>query len=709
MSNVLTVGRSSSSKKRSLLSTPNNDDGDKNITEPPSRRSRTLTTPPPPLHDAASFEAKFAPLQVKALQQQLDHERSLRLLDAKKAQQMQQRLERQIQFAVEEANEYKSMLTDFQQESENHTTELQKDRNRAMEQLRDCQYQLQELQEAATFQHALSLEKQNKILLERQLEAKSKQVENLEDEIENLKNELKAVLARKQVVPDANLQQGATSPAPTAVMKELNQVRIQLADSQRQYRQLQRATHQWHEQAKLYVKEREMVRTSAARVTTLEDQLRQSQTSYERLVAEHAAWKEFSNSLRQQLQLGSDTIDGEATASIGGPPEVATIMRHLKASQKTLQETQDERSSLQRRLEKAEQDLESSRKLLQEKDMAESRWERERKQLQQQLDSSKCDLQTLQAKEAIWKREADSLRALMLTYEDFPMPASSSTLPTDSATAVAGPKVASLELNISTLREELKVVHEEKSRLADDKNAMIKERDELQQEVDRLQTRLAKIQAAIIMERHKAQEAEDRACKLEALAGKGAYNPEESRALHLKRNPLTEAIQAKYETEIQVLRKRLADVTAAGATEEGGEGNAVNVSTITTTSVGTPQLDPEKLHQRLKDTFTEHAALFREAVYLITGYKVDMLAGRARPTFRVRSVYAEQEHDELIFMWPKKTEGGTITFLDLMDTPFAKVLSTTDSYQYMTKFKSMPAFMASVQLSLFDKTTVVIS
>ena len=48
-----------------------------------------------------------------------------------------------------------------------------------------------------------------------------------------------------------------------------------------------------------------------------------------------------------------------------------------------------------------------------------------------------------------------------------------------------------------------------------------------------------------------------------------------------------------------------------------------------------------------------------------------------------------------------------MTSLDLTDTDLAKALSTTDSYQYMTKFNSVPGFLASVQLSLFEKQTFI--
>jgi hypothetical protein len=94
-------------------------------------------------------------------------------------------------------------------------------------------------------------------------------------------------------------------------------------------------------------------------------------------------------------------------------------------------------------------------------------------------------------------------------------------------------------------------------------------------------------------------------------------------------------------------------------------------------------------------------------VYLITGYKIDMLLEKSTPYFKVRSVYAEREEDVLVFNWPKGVKQPKS--LDLRANDFARVLSTTDGYQYLTKYDSMPGFMASTQLSLLEKCTFVAS
>ena len=94
----------------------------------------------------------------------------------------------------------------------------------------------------------------------------------------------------------------------------------------------------------------------------------------------------------------------------------------------------------------------------------------------------------------------------------------------------------------------------------------------------------------------------------------------------------------------------------------------------------------------------------REGVYLMTGFKIDMIPGTDRPRFKLRSVFAEQEQDHLMFQWPT---GKDVQSLDLLNTDLAKALTSTPSYAYISKFHSLPAFLASVQLSLFEKQTMM--
>lgn len=167
----------------------------------------------------------------------------------------------------------------------------------------------------------------------------------------------------------------------------------------------------------------------------------------------------------------------------------------------------------------------------------------------------------------------------------------------------------------------------------------------------------------------------------EAWAGKGSFNPDTTRVVHFTETPLVQAMKE----EIDVLKRQLEVAKGPKSSSKSAHHN------------------PDKLNQRLKENFKEQIATFREGVYIATGFKFDMLPGTDRPTFRVRSLYSANEKDHLLLKWPKTEE---VSSLDILNTDFAKTLAeTSPSYQYMTKFHSLPAFLASVQLSLFENTT----
>jgi hypothetical protein len=255
-----------------------------------------------------------------------------------------------------------------------------------------------------------------------------------------------------------------------------------------------------------------------------------------------------------------------------------------------------------------------------------------------------------------------------------------------------------MESALATARDEIKVIKQERDRLIKEVEGTAMGKQSLEKEHDRVLDKFTKLRDALMAERAKAEKANDRAIQAETLAGKGQFNPERTRALHLEKNPLSDAIRERYQTEINALKKQLGKVSSDTTPTRMH-------SQATTPTTASAEVDPEKLHKRLKDTFKEQIGIFREGVYLITGYKVDMLLDKSTPYFKVRSVYGEREEDVLIFNWPKGVKQPKS--LDLRGTDFANVLSKTDAYQYLTKFDSMPGFMASTQLSLLEKCTFV--
>lgn len=123
--------------------------------------------------------------ELQSLRSELEHERSLRELDQRRAAQTKSRLERQVQFASEEAEDAKQLLEANRIESEGHIQNLREGRQEALEELRDCQAQLVDVEELlpdvddATAQDKIAQ-------LEAQLEARTEQVESLRKSLEEV-------------------------------------------------------------------------------------------------------------------------------------------------------------------------------------------------------------------------------------------------------------------------------------------------------------------------------------------------------------------------------------------------------------------------------------------------------------------------------------------------------------------------------------------
>lgn len=657
----------------------------------------------PLLRAAAAASSPFvtteaARMEIEALRAELEHERSLRALEARRAQQTRVRLEQHLDLAAKEAKETKAVLEETQRESEIHMEQLRDARNDALQQLRQIQNaSLEDENERDVLEQQAEMAREKQRLLESQLSAMTQEVESLRHEmlLEQQQKERAQEHdddgSENNVSPQKILEPSG-SLAPTAVLKELNRTRLLLAESERKHRQLVRKSDEWQQRSKQYVQQQEAARISSFRINQLETQLRNETKELEALRAQNSSWISFGKSLNRALrQVDKQSPAFSDTVNDVLPPETAKVMRLFEKAQMENQRLQQEIESLQQELETSRAHVSSSQQELKTSQAEIARSKEQLEEVKGRLQQTEFDVQTMRAQEGIWKREAESLRSLMKTYDDETVVTKKSTAK-DSSTPPITTK--GMELSLANAQDEIRLLTEERSRLSAQVESLQTQQAELRTEHERVVEKFGRLKNALNEEKQKAQVSEERACKAEALAGKGHFNADETRVLHLKQNPLTEAIKERYEQEISALNKRLQEATGDKATK------AKRTST-------TPEVDPHKLHTRLKESFKEQIGLFREGVYLMTGYKVDMLPKTDRPTFRVRSVYAERESDHLMFVWPKSSSDEAPSSLDLMDTEQAKILATTDSYAYMTKYNSLPAFLASVQLNLFEKQTLV--
>ena len=127
--------------------------------------------------------------------------------------------------------------------------------------------------------------------------------------------------------------------------------------------------------------------------------------------------------------------------------------------------------------------------------------------------------------------------------------------------AITAATAQSFEVSYDAAQKQIQVLTQDRDHLAKELETLREEQKEQQKEHARVVEKFGKLREALMVERTKVDEAESRAFKAEALAGKGSFNTEESRVLHLQRNPLTEAIRDRYETEIRALHRQLEEAT----------------------------------------------------------------------------------------------------------------------------------------------------
>jgi mitotic spindle assembly checkpoint protein MAD1 len=158
------------------------------------------------------------------------------------------------------------------------------------------------------------------------------------------------------------------------------------------------------------------------------------------------------------------------------------------------------------------------------------------------------------------------------------------------------------------------------------------------------------------------------------------FVPERTRVLHLAHNPFSMARKTPLGSPVSTLPmdeiKRLRQTVRKASTLEGEGGDkaaapesseannqSMNMSMMKPTSSSSTAAtaasiaDAAKMNLRLKEMFKERITAFREAVYLLTGYKIDLYSAEpstaggsgSLPRLRLRSMYSEKADDCLLF------------------------------------------------------------
>lgn len=194
--------------------------------------------------------------------------------------------------------------------------------------------------------------------------------------------------------------------------------------------------------------------------------------------------------------------------------------------------------------------------------------------------------------------------------------------------------------------------------------------------------------------------------RLERLHMQGDYDPTTTKVIHMKMNPLTQlqnhraAERERLRAENERLKERLKlmeDAVAAG--ERPHDLTAVIEQRLKDPNASAEEFQAqlmaaENKYQRLTETYKQATKDYREGVYILTGYKIDM---PQMNQFSVMSQYAETPNDYLQF----QHERGA---MELLDTSYAR--SLRELTEQHLKQSGIPVFLSALTMELYSRQTV---
>jgi Mitotic checkpoint protein len=667
--------------------------------------------------------------QIESLQIELDHERDRRRLDQKKSKHSIEALQEQLSLLKTEMKQMQTLFDETSEHNEKRIQQLSEARDKALNMNRQYQIQVERMEAELcnplvpedetipmnSIQKELKLYQKLNERLSEQIRSYSENEIAYQTEISNLKSivQQKLLELEEKTTHESN-KHPLLEEAPPSVLQELNRCRLQLANRERQIRQLEHSNYAQIERFNTLLRENEVLQIQLKRYPVLQSELQTLHQQSAKQEAELNAWNEFSKQMTDMMRKSPYFPMEESNVQFG-PPEISSILRFIEGNR-----ARESALSLQSPKLGSEgrdysgMDKSDSGDPISAEDTSDLRsrevlFHESKAQLRSM--AQKYELAQHQIK--LYQREIESYKQLIETYEKqilLQLGKETSDIVEVSAKELVDPTLEALRINVENTIEQLKKLQEAYDAALLDLEENQTELGKKEAKLHHVRTKYGKLKDAFDTERERRAVAEERVAYAEQLSGKGSFDEKKTRILHLTETPLVEALKE----EVHVLQRQLEQITKSASASSPSDAivthNGISEPVVTP---GVP--NPEKLIQRLKENFKEQIGLFREGVYLMTGYKVDMLTSHAdRPTFRLRSVYAENEDDQLLFQWPhdrKPTDSGhapiSVTSLDILNTDLAKILASTPSYEYMSKFHSLPAFLASVQLSLFEKQTVI--
>ncbi|EDV27400.1 uncharacterized protein TRIADDRAFT_63616 [Trichoplax adhaerens] len=175
----------------------------------------------------------------------------------------------------------------------------------------------------------------------------------------------------------------------------------------------------------------------------------------------------------------------------------------------------------------------------------------------------------------------------------------------------------------------------------------------------------------------------------------GYYDPLTTKIIHFRNNPAFLAAENR-KLVLQQLRRECDRLKEIILGSESSNPSNLKILQKEIRELREQLANAEKFNQRLKEIVREKIKVFREACYILTGYRIDDI-GENR--YKLQSIYAEHPGDYLIF---SIATGGKV---NLLETDFLNTIADLLD-KYVSAYNAIPALLSAVTMQLFNLQTI---
>jgi hypothetical protein len=531
-----------------------------------------------------------------------------------------------------------------------------------------------------------------KSVLAKSEEARSAQVRNADLELKISKLEQQVLSARLDIGGGASSSSSSAGGGGDAA--EMRELRARLHETEgalrRKTREAERLELKVHNQAVLQEENAGLASKVAAMQASV-DSAQALTTRHQVLLEEKKTWTSLFRSVISPSSEGG-AVQGEDddadTTPLAALRQLSSAQQKCTLLLRAQGELEATKTDLKRQLLRAEADLHDC--------------ERGKAEAQFRADAAEDKLRLAQQQNRLYEGEVKSLRAMIKTFDaelSFGRPDTASVVKLkDEAVTAVQQELDACRLQAQNFASR---VEDLEAKLV----ASVTEGTELRRANEKQREELFGIKQAAGLDfvpgRTRVLHLQQNpAATAAAASGRAPHGPstvpqERMRALQAENRQLTESLAAASAASS-------AAAAAAAAAAATGPSSSLQNTSVAVAGAAASAPDSSKLNLRLKEMFRERITSFREAVYLLLGYKVDLLfaneaGSSALPRLRLRSMYAESPDDSLLFQW----RGDT---LELMQTPFAERLDHR-LLEHLRRCNSVPCFLSNITMELFESQT----